>query len=165
MYIFLSSCCHALIRMCCWSFLVCHCFLTCHSFSSIRAKVGTLYFILISSFHTRPAILISSSASIFNCFTRLSLGLVNRDRICSQRPLFLLTDTISIFVVVSMGCVHGKCVRVHGSSSPKHSIEGKVRVKGKRVTDELQNRPAVGGAPHEISLSNSVVKAVRVPSY
>ena len=66
---------------------------------------------------------------------------VNGDGICSQRPLCLLTDTISIFVVVLMGCVHGKCARSHGSSSQKCSVEGKVKFKGKGVADEVPNHP------------------------
>ena len=40
-----------------------------------------------------------------------------------------------------MGCVHGKCARAHGSSSPKRSVEGKVKVKGKGAANELQNHP------------------------
>lgn len=64
-----------------------------------------------------------------------------------------------------MGCVHGKCVGGHSSSSPKGSREGKVKVKGKGAVDEPQNRQAVGGAAHDILPSNSVGGAVRVPSY
>lgn len=64
-----------------------------------------------------------------------------------------------------MGCVQGKCAGGNGSGSPNGSGENKLKLKGKGAAQELQNRQAGGDPPHDILLSDSVVRAVRVPSY